>query len=206
MAHSFSLSLVAVDMLLEHLKLGRAPFPFQVPHIGTTHTQRAQVREAVFRDLESRQLFGRGRLDPDVQLALETFVRAPLAVTLAAQLKDEEQLFGRASSDGQFAVLVRQDGNLMVFEEVRPTQFVSALVDLLPLTPAAPGQSVTVAKPAPSRPRHAAEDAGYDPFAGSRRRAPTRRPRNVRSRACSRSRSCGSGRSRRSRPGRAASR
>lgn len=52
MAHSFSLSLAAVDILLEHTRLGRAPFPFKIPHIGTTHTQRAQVRDAVFRDLE----------------------------------------------------------------------------------------------------------------------------------------------------------
>ncbi|MFF5991456.1 ESX secretion-associated protein EspG [Prauserella flavalba] len=168
MAHSFSLSLVAVDMLLEHLKLGKAPFPFQIPHMGTTHTQRAQVREAVFRDLESRDLFSRGRVDADAQLALETFVKAPLAVAAAAQLKKDDKLFARAASDGQFAVVVRQDGNLLVFDEVRPTNFVSAIVDLLPLTPAAAGQSVTVAKPAPRRkPRHGAPDeGGYDPFAG----------------------------------------
>ncbi|MEU6641318.1 ESX secretion-associated protein EspG [Saccharomonospora sp. NPDC046836] len=166
MGHSFSLSLVAVDILLEHVKLGRAPFPFDIPHIGTTHTQRAQVREAVFRDLESRGLFGRGRLDPDAQLVLETFVRSPVAITAVAQLKKTDRLFARAASDGQFAVVARQDGNLLVFDEVRPAGVVSAIVDLLPLTPAAPGQSVTVAKPAPRRPRHAAEDGGYDPFAG----------------------------------------
>ena len=66
MPYTFSLSLAAVDILLEHGKLGRAPFPFNVPHIGTTHTQRAQVRGAVFRDLESRGLMRGGRLDADV--------------------------------------------------------------------------------------------------------------------------------------------
>ncbi|PXY31858.1 ESX secretion-associated protein EspG [Prauserella muralis] len=166
MGHSFSLSLAAVDMLFEHLKLGRAPFPFEVPHIGTTFEQRAQVREAVFRDLEGRGLMQQGRLDADAELALQTFARSPVSITATAQLKDDDRLFARAASDGQFAVVGRQDGNLIVFEEVRPTNVVSAVVDLLPLTPPAPGQSLTVPKPAPRRPRHRADEGGYDPFAG----------------------------------------
>ncbi|WP_199430812.1 ESX secretion-associated protein EspG [Qaidamihabitans albus] len=165
MPYSFSLSLAAVDILLEHARLGRAPFPFEVPHIGTTHEQRAQVREAVFRDLEGRGLLRGGRLDGDTELALQTFVRSPVAITAAAQLEGEDRLFARACSNGQFAVVVRQNRNLLVFEEARPTGIVSAIVDLLPLTPAAAGQSVTIAKPA-RRARHAAAASGYDPFAG----------------------------------------
>lgn len=166
MPHSFSLSLAAVDILLEHVRLGRAPFPFEVPHIGTTTDQRAQVRQAVFRDLESRGTMRGGRLDGDAELALRTFVRSPVAITAAAKLEGEDRLFARAASDGQFAVLVRQNANLLVFEETRPTNVVSAIVDLLPLTSAAAGQSMTIAKPAPSKPRHAADGGGYDPFAG----------------------------------------
>ncbi|MGA6165867.1 ESX secretion-associated protein EspG [Amycolatopsis magusensis] len=166
MAHSFSLSLAAVDILLEHTRLGRAPFPFKIPHIGTTHTQRAQVRDAVFRDLEARGILRRGRLDGDVEIALGAFVRAPVAITAAAQLEGGRRLFARSASDGQFGVVVRQDENLLVFEEARPTGVVPAIVDLLPMTPPGPGQSVTIAKPAPrpKRPRHA--DDSYDPFAG----------------------------------------
>jgi hypothetical protein len=166
MSHSFSLSLAAVDMLLEHVRLGRAPFPFRVPHIGTTHEQRGQVREAVFRDLDNRGLMSRGRLDDDVELALRTFVAAPVAVTAVAQLDGGKRLFARSSSNGQFGVLVRQDENLLVFEECRPTAVVPVVVDRLPLTPAAAGQSVTVARPVARRPRHRADDGGYDPFAG----------------------------------------
>lgn len=164
MGHQFSLSLAAVDMLLEHQKLGRAPFPFQVPHIGTTYDQRAQVRGAVFRDLESRGLMQQGRLDADVEIAFETFVKAPIAVTAAAQLEDEKRLFARSASNGQFAVVAKLEGNLLKFDETRPTNFVSAIVDLLPLTPPAPGQSLTVAKPAP-KPKQRGGDGGYDPFA-----------------------------------------
>ncbi|WP_158888554.1 ESX secretion-associated protein EspG [Amycolatopsis anabasis] len=167
MAYSFSLSLAAVDMLLEQAGTPRAPFPFQVPHIGTTHDQRAQVREAVFDDLRTRGLMRGQHLEDDVDLALRTFARSPIAITAAAQLEsDGKRLFARACSDGQYAVVVRQDENLLVFEEARPTGIVPAIVDLLPLTPAAPGQSVTIAQPAAQPVRGPRSDEGYDPFAG----------------------------------------
>ncbi|MBB3049457.1 hypothetical protein FHS23_000452 [Prauserella isguenensis] len=163
MARSFSLSLVAVDILLEQYKLGRSPFPFEIPHMGTTHTQRNQVREAVYRDLETRGLARGGRFEPDAETAFEAFMRAPLIVALAGRLADDQEIYARAVSDGQFAVLVRQDGNMLTFTEVRPTNFVAELVDLLPLTKPAPGQSITVPVPAARKPRSA---DGYDPFGG----------------------------------------
>ena len=166
MSYSFSLSLAAVDILLEHGRLGPAPVPFEVPHIGTTTDQRAMVREAVFRDLEGRGLMRGGRLDADVELALATFVKPQLTVWAVAQMDKDKQLFARAASNGQFAVLVRQEENLLVFEEARPTAIVAAIVDLLPLTPPGPGQSVTIAKPAPAAPRRPRNDDAYDPFAG----------------------------------------
>ena len=164
MPHSFSLSLAAVDILLEQLGLGRAPTPFEVPHVGTTVEQRAMIRDAVVRDLTGRGLWSRGRLDPDAELALATFVRGSVTINAAAELGDRH-LFARVASDGQFAVLARQQDNLIVFEEVRPTGIVPAIVDLLPLTPAAPGQSVTITRPA-EQPRHQRRDDVYDPFAG----------------------------------------
>lgn len=165
MPHSFSLSLAAVDILLEHGRFGPAPVPFDIPHIGTTTDQRAMVRQAVFRDLEGRGLMRGGRLDADVELALATFVNPQIAVWAVAQMDKDKQLFARSASNGQFAVVVRQDENLLVFEETRPTAIVASIVDLLPLTPAGPGASVTIAKPVsvPKRPRG---DDAYDPFAG----------------------------------------
>lgn len=173
MSLSFSLSLAAVDILIEDRALGRTPFPFQVPHIGTSYTQRAQVREAVFRDLESRGLMREGVLDTDTELALRTWTHAPIAIAAAAQLDDGGRLFARAGTDGQCAVVGRQDGNMLVFEEARPTGLVPAIVDLLPLTPAAPGHSVTIAKPGPTRGQHQSRGDGYDPFVGV---APPRAP------------------------------
>ncbi len=165
MVQSFSLSLAAVDILFEQLKLGHAPFPFEVPHLGTTHTERAQIREAVFRDLEGRGLMRRGRLDADAEAALVTFARGRVALTAAAKLDGGEKLFARSATDGQFAVLAKRDGNLIVFNMIRPEGLVPEIVNLIPSARPAPGQSVTLAKPEPKQtPRHASSDT-YDPFA-----------------------------------------
>jgi hypothetical protein len=165
MPHQFSLPLVALDVLLEHMKLGRAPAPFEVPFVGSTVPERAQIRGAVFRELESRGLAGRGRFDPDLELALHTITTAPVAITAVAQLEDGKQLFARAATNGQYGVVAKQDQNSMIFTEARPTAIVAGIVDLLPRTPAAAGQSVTVAKPA-KRAKHRLEhDNSYDPFA-----------------------------------------
>ncbi|WP_027942480.1 ESX secretion-associated protein EspG [Amycolatopsis taiwanensis] len=183
MSNSFSLSLAAMDILVERQQLGRAPMPFEVPHLGTTFEDRARIREAVFRDLESRGLFSRGRVDPDVELALRTIVQGPIAIIAVAQLDEGKQLFARVASDGQYAVLVRQDGNMLVFTEVRPPSIVPSIVDLLPATPPAGGQSVTVAKPEPKqRARHSLDDdGGYDPFANvSRPRTQSTAPAQLR--------------------------
>lgn len=165
MPHQFSLPLAVLDVLLEHLQLGRAPAPFEVPFVGSTTTERAQIRGAVFRELESRGLAGRGRIDPDVELALHTLSTAPVAITAVAQLEDGEQLFARAATNGQYGVVAKQDRNMMVFTEARPTAIVAGIVDLLPRTPAAAGQSVTVAKPAKRAKHRLDDDNSYDPFA-----------------------------------------
>ncbi|TNC27444.1 ESX secretion-associated protein EspG [Amycolatopsis alkalitolerans] len=157
MPHQFALSLTALDVLLEQLRLGRAPAPFEVPFTGGTVDERAQVRGAVFRELENRGLAGHGRFDPDLELALHTFVGAPVAITAVAQLDDGEQLFARAASNGQYAMVVKQDRDSLIFTGARPTAIVPGIVDLLPVTRAAAGQSVTVAKPA-KRPKHRLEE------------------------------------------------
>lgn len=166
MVQSFSLSLAAVDVLFEHTELGRAPFPFEVPHVGETFGARAQIRDAVYRDLHGRGLMRQGRLDADVEAALFTFVRGSMAVTAAANMGDDGTLFARSAAQRQVAVLVRQAGEALLFELIRPEALVPAIVHLLPPTPPAPGQSVTVAKPR-QRPQRCPEEDSYDPFAGA---------------------------------------
>ncbi|EID54140.1 ESX secretion-associated protein EspG [Saccharomonospora xinjiangensis] len=164
MVQSFSLSLAAVDILFEQLNLGHAPFPFEVPHLGTTHTERAQIRDAVFRDLEGRGLRRRDRLDPDVEAALVTIARGRVALTAAAKLGGGEKLFARSACDGQFAVLAKRDSNHLVFTILRVEGLVPEIVNLIPAARPAPGTSVTVAKPKPRDPRRREPDS-YDPFA-----------------------------------------
>lgn len=166
MGFSFSLSLTAVDILLEHQNLGSAPSPFAtMRQVGASDEERARVRDAVFRELAGRRIFDRGRLDADTELSLRTFVHGPIAIVAVAQLDRGGQLFARVASDGQNAVVARQEQNLLIFDQVRPEGIVPSIVDLLPRVPAAGGQSVTIAKPAPERPQHAPDDDYYESFA-----------------------------------------
>lgn len=157
---ALSLSLSAVDILFEDLKLGRVPQPFEVPSAGETLTQRAQVREAVYRTLTQRDVMRNGRLDADVEHGLVTFAKAPFAIAAVGQL-DDGPLFARVCSDGHFALLVEQRENTLVFTDIWPTALIPVIVDLLPLTRAAHGTSVTVEVPAPG-------DGAYNPFEGVR--------------------------------------
>ncbi|HWD07379.1 MAG TPA: ESX secretion-associated protein EspG [Amycolatopsis sp.] len=161
MPYSFTLSPAAVDLLLEQQNLGRPPVPFVVPHIGITGEERRRIRDAVSRDLEGRGLVSRrGYLDDDLEQALGTFAHGHLAISAAAQLEDGP-LFARVSSTGDHAVLVRHVDGMFVFDHVRPTGLVPAVVDLIPPATPGPGTSVTITR-APKQPRRG--DA-YDPFA-----------------------------------------
>src|SRR2546423_15167118 len=88
--------------------------------VGPTFEERARIRDAVFRELDGRRMLSRGRLDPDTEIALRTFVQAPFAIVAVAQMDGGRRLLARAASDGRNAGLVRQDGNLLVFAVVRP--------------------------------------------------------------------------------------
>ncbi|MGH3517171.1 MAG: ESX secretion-associated protein EspG [Haloechinothrix sp.] len=164
---SLSLSLPAVDILFEDLKLGRPPQPFEVPSVGETLSERARLRDAVHRNLTQRGLMRAGRVDADTEHTLATFARAPFSIVAVGQL-DDGPLFARACSDGHFAIVVTQQENMLVFTEIRETAVVPTIVDLLPLTPAARGTSVTVDVPGEKKPERREDDEPYDPFAEMR--------------------------------------
>ena len=66
MYQSFMLSLAAVDIVWELLRVGARPFPFEIPYHGATMEERGRVRNSVLADLESRGLASKGELEPEV--------------------------------------------------------------------------------------------------------------------------------------------
>lgn len=144
MIDSFALSLAAVDILSETLRLGPSPFPFEVPHNAQSSAQRAGIREAVLADLEQRGLAGSGRVEPDVGDSLATVYSSEIALTSVALLDDGRQLSARVASSGGSAVRAVLDGQLLHVDRVRPSALVQAVVELLPDERPALDQSITI--------------------------------------------------------------
>jgi hypothetical protein len=142
--NSFALSLAAVDILSESLRLGPSPFPFEVPHNAQSTTQRAGIREAVLTDLAQRGLAESGRVEPEVEESLATVYSSEIALTSVALFEDGRQLSARVSSSNGSAVRAVLDGQLIHFDWVRPSALVQAVVELLPDERPALDQSITI--------------------------------------------------------------
>jgi hypothetical protein len=137
MGGSFALSLAAIDILLERLGLGAAPFPFEIPHHGRTQGERAAIRDGVLADLERRGLIDEGAA------VVRLFAR-PAVVITAFGLQEGGPLFARVCGVGRQAVTAVGKGDGVHFERIRPTALVAAAVGLLPVERAGSGQPVTI--------------------------------------------------------------
>ncbi|GGP56500.1 ESX secretion-associated protein EspG [Saccharothrix coeruleofusca] len=166
---SFALSHAAADVLWEDLKLGSRPYPFDFPYLGQTLDERRGIRNAVYRDLESRGLAARGRVSAEVEEALTMLVRFDFSLNAVASLDArnvERQLLVRAGARGEAAALATLDERQLKVQVLRSAGLVRAVVDLVPPGRPGPGQSVTVAVPsaAPPPPPRRDEDFGQSTF------------------------------------------
>ncbi|MGQ0838923.1 ESX secretion-associated protein EspG [Actinokineospora sp.] len=141
---SFTLSFAALDILSERLRLGRSPFPFEIPGHGHTHDERAGIRRAVFDDLERRGLASRGHPEPVVAEALAMLARPQVAITAFASLEGGRRLFARLGAIGGRGILAVQQRQALCFDHVRPTALIDTAAGLLPEHRPGVGQSVTV--------------------------------------------------------------
>ncbi|MBW4715750.1 ESX secretion-associated protein EspG [Saccharothrix obliqua] len=166
---SFSLSHAAADMLWEDLKLGSRPYPFEFPYLGQTIDERRGIRNAVYRDLESRGLARRGRVAAEVEEALNLLVRFEFSLNAVASLDAENvarQLLARAGARGELAVLAVLDDRQLKVDTMRSSALLRTVVDLIPPSKPGPGQSVTVPVPtsAPPPPPRRDDDFGDATF------------------------------------------
>lgn len=162
--YSFSLSHAAADMVWEDLKLGSRPYPFEFPYLGQTEDERRGIRNAVYRDLESRGLANRGRVAPEIEEALNLLVRFDFGVNAVASLDAkaiERQLLARGGAAGETAALAVLDDRMMKVDLIRSSALIRAVVDLVPPARPGPGQSITIPMPSsapPPRARHQQDD------------------------------------------------
>lgn len=153
---SFSLSLAAIDLLWEQLRLGTPVRIFEVPSFGATLEDRARLRNVVLDDLTSRNLAYRGRLEPEVEEALVTLGRFQHAIDAAGILDRGKRLLARGATNGRTAVVAQLEGQTISFDTYRHEGLVPEVIKLIGEERPGPGRSVTFPEANPEADRRAA--------------------------------------------------
>jgi hypothetical protein len=121
------LSPAATDLLFEQLQLGTPPALFEIPSVGSTLEERAQLRaDLIVPDGAATALTTLVRFEN----AIEGVVTDPLAVF-------------RAATNGRTAVLAVKRGQKIRLTTCRPDGLVSAILPLIGSRKPGPGHSVS---------------------------------------------------------------
>ncbi|MGH3492486.1 MAG: ESX secretion-associated protein EspG, partial [Sciscionella sp.] len=142
MRSGLELSLGAVDIVCEDLRLGTLPYPLMVPHTTRSLSERAHVRQLVHRDFVNSGLLRSGGYDPALIECLRLVVDSPRALSLTGFLADGSELCARVAGGKHAAVRVVISGQHLRIEPVASGALEAALVELIPATPAGIGQSM----------------------------------------------------------------
>jgi hypothetical protein len=159
---SFSLSLAAIDLLWEQLRLGSPVRIFEVPSFGATVEDRARLRSVVLEDLTSRNLAYRGRLEPEVEEALVILGRYQHAIEAVGILDHGKRLLARGATNGRTAVLAELSGQTVSFDTFRHEGLVPEVIRLVGEEKPGPGRSVTFPEADPEAERKASMRRGRD--------------------------------------------
>ncbi|WP_436492748.1 ESX secretion-associated protein EspG [Actinokineospora sp. HUAS TT18] len=143
------MSLAAVDMLSQVLRVSCRQFPFQIPSFGQLVEDRERIAKAVFTDLANRGLIRHNQIDPDVEAAVTVTGDHDIGVGMLGTVETDRPVKARAAAAGTVGVLAVQEGQSIRFELISPTGLARALVGLLPSMAAGPGQSVQVVEAGP---------------------------------------------------------
>ncbi|HVW40745.1 MAG TPA: ESX secretion-associated protein EspG [Amycolatopsis sp.] len=135
------ISASAFDIVWDDLGGAPVPPPLDVPSVGATERERAEIRSAVYGNLAGRGLFD-GRLDPVLAERLEILAGAQVYVECEG-LVDGRLLRAVAAAGGKRGVLAAQPSRTIGLSPIRVTEVFAAVVDLLPWEPG-PGYGVTL--------------------------------------------------------------
>lgn len=132
-----SLSHLEFDFIWEHLGLGEAPYPIDVPSFGHTMDERAVLRDQVRESLRGKALHDGEVLSPRLEELLALSVRGPF--TVDGQLSIGEYVRVVAASRGTEGVLVAQTDDEVRVVPVREGKVVRAVLALVPDEKPGPG-------------------------------------------------------------------
>jgi hypothetical protein len=123
-----------LDVLWDHLDLGRLPYPLDVPSLGDTEEERKRLREEV--------LVAYGEPDPRLVALLRLLGNHEVAVDAVAHV--DRAVRAVAVSDGDRAALAVIDSGSIGVLEIRPTALARSIVEVLPDGSAGPGSALSL--------------------------------------------------------------
>ncbi|MFC3897257.1 ESX secretion-associated protein EspG [Lentzea rhizosphaerae] len=134
----FLLSTREFEVLWQTLRLGRIPYPLDVPSEGDTERERKALQDSTLAGLRDRGLAGDARLE-DLLRVLDDH---QVSVDAVAGL--DRTVRALAASNGDEAVLAVIDGDHVGLAEIRPTGLAREIVRVLPDGEAGPGSALSV--------------------------------------------------------------
>ena len=157
LSEPLTLSALEFDVLWEHLRLEMMPLVIKVPSPGRTHTERRQLQQRVWADLEARGLGGPNSLDPRLTDLLRLLHRPEFEVDARIWSGRSVRVLAAASGRSGVLAVLTEDGLTLrpASSEGLPREAVSVLRPLA----AGPGHSVTL----PSRDLDAAAEGAATP-------------------------------------------
>jgi hypothetical protein len=134
----FLLSTREFEVLWQTLRLGRIPYPLDVPSEGDTERERKALQDSTLAGLRDRGLAGDARLEELLRVLDDHEVSVDAVAGLDRTVR------ALAASNGTEAVLAVIDGDHVGLGEIRPTGLAREIVRVLPDGEAGPGSALSV--------------------------------------------------------------
>ena len=134
----YLLSTREFEVLWQTLRLGRMPYPLDVPSEGATESELKALQDRTIADLRSRGLAGDLRLEDLLRLLGDHDVSVDAVAGLDRTVR------ALAASNGDQGVLAVIDGDGVGLSEIRPTALAREIVRVLPDGVAGPGSALSV--------------------------------------------------------------
>jgi hypothetical protein len=156
-APPITLSALEFDVLWEHLRLETMPLVLKVPSPGKTHSERAELEQRAWADLDRRGLGRPVSLDPALEDLLHLLNRPQQEVDGRLWLGHRVRVL--AAAKGQSGVLAVLAHDQLTLRPASAEGLPREALSVLPPLPAGPGHSVTL----PSADLDAAASASSTP-------------------------------------------
>lgn len=134
----FLLSTREFEVLWQTLRLGRIPYPLDVPSEGDTERERKALQDSTLAGLRDRGLAGDARLEDLLRVLGDHQVSVDAVAGLDRTVR------ALAASNGHEAALAVIDGDQVGLAEIRPTGLAREIVRVLPDGEAGPGSALSV--------------------------------------------------------------